>query len=54
MGSGNPGDKPGYKLLPVTGDFPTDEVALNALADQGYRVEQATLSYILLANYPGN
>lgn len=54
MGSGNPGDKPGYKLLPLTGNFPTDEASLNALADQGYRVVEANLSYILLANYQGN
>jgi hypothetical protein len=34
----DPGDHPGYVFLTLTGDDAKDTAAVNALADQGYRV----------------
>lgn len=55
--SGNPPDKPGYKLLPSTSDWATDETNLNALADEGYSfiafIADNGVGAYLLGNYKG-
>jgi len=51
MGSGNPPDK--YQIVVLTGDPTNDLAAINALADQGYRVEPVALpfNFVLMGNY---
>jgi hypothetical protein len=51
MGSGNPGDKPGYQVVTL----PTNDEAaagiLNALADSGYEVVAFDNGRVILGNY---
>ena len=60
MGSGNPPDKPGYKLLKLSGDVDRDELTLNQMVDDGYSIEEnqppqfVAQGYVLLGNYKGS
>ncbi len=55
MGQDNPPDKPGFKVVTLTGNDDTDTQTLNLLAAQGYTSITAiqSLNRVIVGNYKG-
>jgi hypothetical protein len=51
MGSGNPPDKPGYKVVTLDSNDTVASQQLNDLADQGYEFLDLSGSRVILGNY---